>query len=427
MKCQTSFQAAVLAGLTCVLGNGLASAAENTPAFYKNKTVTIQVGFDRGSDYDRYARALGRHMGRHIPGHPVIRTENSPGEDSLRLANLMYHFLPQDGTIIATIAPRLATEKMSSDSAAKFDGDKFQWLGSMNNDVAVCAVWHTTPIFFWQDLIDRQTVMGGTEPAALSQKTPLVLNNVFSTRIRLITGYPNDTYLNAALTRGDLDGRCGWPISGLKSAGNNWLASKQIKILVQMSMEKHPRLPNVPLVLDFARSKRDLQILKWVFGARLWAQPYLVGPRVPPARVQILREAFSRTMADPKFISDIKGKQLDLAWVNGVKIQKAIADLSKTPADLIAAAKILSTRQSNTQISRAVIPTKSSDGTITAIQEDGRAIFWEGAGGKGKIAIKGGRTKILVDGLKVGLRDLKPGMSCLFSYRVATARRITCR
>ena len=42
-------------------------------SFFKGKTVRIIVPFAAGGGYDIYSRIMGRHMGKYIPGNPVIR------------------------------------------------------------------------------------------------------------------------------------------------------------------------------------------------------------------------------------------------------------------------------------------------------------------------------------------------------------------
>jgi tripartite-type tricarboxylate transporter receptor subunit TctC len=45
-----------------------ASAAD----YYAGKTIDFIIGNFPGGGFDIYARALARHMGRHIPGKPNI-------------------------------------------------------------------------------------------------------------------------------------------------------------------------------------------------------------------------------------------------------------------------------------------------------------------------------------------------------------------
>ena len=73
----------MLNGVACLLAMLLALAgpahAQPVEEFYRGKTVTVLVGFTAGGGYDVYARLLGRHIGRHIPGNPSVVVQNMPG------------------------------------------------------------------------------------------------------------------------------------------------------------------------------------------------------------------------------------------------------------------------------------------------------------------------------------------------------------
>src|SRR5438045_9023285 len=81
---------------------GLALAALAVSAWgqdsYKGRTVELYIGYSVGGGYDIYARLLARHLGRHLPGRPVIVPKNMEGAGSLRLANWLAKAAPRDGT-----------------------------------------------------------------------------------------------------------------------------------------------------------------------------------------------------------------------------------------------------------------------------------------------------------------------------------------
>jgi tripartite-type tricarboxylate transporter receptor subunit TctC len=60
---------------------GYRAEAEPVADFYRDRTITMVIGYSAGGGYDLYARVLARHMGRHIPGHPRLlpRTCRAPG------------------------------------------------------------------------------------------------------------------------------------------------------------------------------------------------------------------------------------------------------------------------------------------------------------------------------------------------------------
>jgi len=415
------------AGVMTLLMAAPPVSADAVSDFYKRKRITLYIGYTPGGGYDRYSRTLARHMTRHIPGKPRIVVKNRPGAGSMILTNEVYNSLPQDGTVIGNVGRGMPTEPLLGNKEAKFDGRKLNWLGSMNNEVSVCAVWHTVPVNFWQDLITRGAVMGGTGAGSDTDTFPLILNNIFGTKLKLVTGYPGGNDINFAIERGELEGRCGWSWSSVKSTRGQWLKDEKVKILLQMSTAKHPELPDVPFVMDFATNKKDLQILKLIYGRQLWGRPYMVGPGVPKDRVAALQTAFVKTMKDERFLKDAKRQKFELAWVDGATVQKGIAELYDFPKEVVAAAAKAASDRTNIQISKAVIPIENASGKITKLGRGGRRVSWAGGGKKGKLSVSGRRTKIIVAGNKAKRKALKVGMACQFTYQGSSAKKIDCQ
>jgi len=95
--------------------------AQSAEDFYRGKTVTILVGFTAGGGYDLYARLLGRHISRHIPGNPAVVVQNMPGAGSMRSANYLFNVAPKDGTAIGMFGRGIAIEPLIGSSPAQFE------------------------------------------------------------------------------------------------------------------------------------------------------------------------------------------------------------------------------------------------------------------------------------------------------------------
>ena len=172
--------------------------------FYKGKNVDLMVGFSAGGAYDLYARMIARHMGKHIPGNPGIVVKNLDGGGSLRLANALYNTMPKDGTVFATIARGAAFDPLFGNAAAQFDATKFGWIGSANDEVSVCAAWHTSGITKIEDIFTKELVVGGTGPSADTDQFPRIVNAVLGTKMRVVTGYPGGNDVSVAMERGEV-------------------------------------------------------------------------------------------------------------------------------------------------------------------------------------------------------------------------------
>src|SRR3954447_9003479 len=93
--------ARLIAGIAAMTGSSTAHA-DAVSDFYTGQTISILVGFGPGGRYDTYARTLGRHFGRHMPGNPNVVVKNVPGAAGMTLVNMLYNVSPKDGTEFGT-------------------------------------------------------------------------------------------------------------------------------------------------------------------------------------------------------------------------------------------------------------------------------------------------------------------------------------
>ena len=103
--------AAACGAALMAVSSATAARAQDSPDFYKGKTISLYVASTTGGVYDVYARLLARHMGRHIPGDPKILPLNMEGAGGLRLANFLYNAAPKDGTPADLVAKTKAIVK----------------------------------------------------------------------------------------------------------------------------------------------------------------------------------------------------------------------------------------------------------------------------------------------------------------------------
>jgi len=306
------------------------------PDFYRGKTVDLEIGYSVGGGYDVYARMLAPFMAKHIPGNPSIVPKNMEGAGSLRLANWLYNVGPKDGTAFGTIGRGTGFDPLFAHRGAQFDGAKFTWIGSANDEVSVCVVWNgRTKIAKFEDLLTTPLTVGGTSAAADTDQFPLVMNGVLGTKMKVVTGYPGGNDVNLAMERGEVDGRCGWSWSSVRSTRPQWLTEKKITILVQLALHKHADLPDTPVIIDLAKTDEQRQILKLIFARQALGRPFLAPPDIPAARAEALRTAFMDTMRDKDFLAEAEKAQLEITPVDGAGVQKLVANLYQSPPAVV--------------------------------------------------------------------------------------------
>jgi tripartite-type tricarboxylate transporter receptor subunit TctC len=328
MRLAPGLFAAVLLSAPC-------AQAQSPAEFYKGKNVELYIGYSVGGGYDIYARLLAKHMGKHIPGNPNVLPKNMEGAGSLRLANWLYNVAPKDGTAFGIIGRGTAFDPLLGRSkGAQFEAAKYTWIGSANNEVSVCVAWHTSGIRRFEELLSKELTVGGTGAAADTDQFPRIMNGMLGTKMKIVTGYPGGNDVGLALERGEVNGRCGWSWSSVKATHQKWLDEKKVNILVQLALEKHPDLPDVPLITDLATTDEQRAIFKLIFARQVMGRPFLGPPGIPPDRTAALRKAFMDTMKDKDFLADAEKGQLEITAVSGEDIQKLVSETHETPPEI---------------------------------------------------------------------------------------------
>lgn len=326
---------AVIAGVTMT---GAPAPGDSVEDFYRGKTIELIVGYSAGGGYDRYARTLARHMGKHIPGNPVIVVKNMPGAGSLVAANHLFVAAPKDGAVFGTFNRTIPTEPLlASNEGIDFKATKFNWIGSLNNEVSVCVSWHTSAVKTLKDLSSAELTVGaaGNQQSG-SYRYSQFLNNIFGAKIKVVTGYPGSSELLLAMERSEVEGNCSWSWSNAKSKKPDWIRDRKVNILMQMALRKHPDLPDVPLIMDLAKTEEQRQMLTLLFSAQTMGRPFAAPPGVPEERVQALRDAFQATTKDPEFLAEAKKGKLEINPVSGKEIDELLRAVYATPENVIA-------------------------------------------------------------------------------------------
>jgi tripartite-type tricarboxylate transporter receptor subunit TctC len=322
---------------------GLASlpcAAQDPVAdFYKGKQISVMVGFSPGGGSSLYAQALARHMGRYLPGSPNLIVQHVPGAGGLVLATNVSNTVARDGTAFAITGRTVAIEPLLGNKNAKFDGRQFNWIGTANVEYTTCTLWHAARVKTLQDALRMEAIVGGSGADATEVIFPKAANKLTGTKFKVVLGYPGSTEILLAMERGEVEGFCGIGWTFLKLRKADWLKEKKVNILYQMSLEKHPELPDVPAIIDYAKTPDDRKVFEFLFAPQEMGRPFFAPPGVPAERVAALRSAFARTLKDPAFLADAEKMGVEVQHVGGDQIQKLVERTYASPPEVIARAK----------------------------------------------------------------------------------------
>jgi tripartite-type tricarboxylate transporter receptor subunit TctC len=317
--------------VTLLAGGMHASRAQDTI----DRPVTIYVAGTAGGGIDLFARMLGRHIGRHIPGKPSVNVQVMPGAGGIRAANYLAEQAPRDGTVMTTFANGPILEPLIGARHPGYDMSQFTWVGALTRDIGLCVAWGASPFRTIEDVKKQQMIVAGTGAGSETDTWPVLLNDVLGTRFKLVTGYLGSQETILAMERGEAQGRCIFSYSALKIAKPDWLRDKKINVLTVTALEKSPDFPNVPAVVDLVSKPEDRQLLQLMVGPTMMARPFVAPPGLPASKTALLRRAFDATMQDPDFRAEIAKTQTDLAPSTGEEVQRLVAGMYTTPRPVI--------------------------------------------------------------------------------------------
>jgi tripartite-type tricarboxylate transporter receptor subunit TctC len=314
---------------------------DQVAAFYRGRTLQAVVGYTSGSTFELYLRTFAHHFGRHIPGNPTVIVQQMPGAGSLKATSFLANIAPKDGSVIGMPNPVNTTEPLIDPENAKFDPRAFNWLGSLNSEISTCGFWNKE-LKTLADLKRREVVVvGSTGPSSGSTVDARVLGALTGINFKIVTGYPGLADVRLAAERGEVDGHCGLLVSSIKTEVWDSFKAGRFSVPVQMALQKHAELPDVPNAYDLATKEEDRQLFRLIFGPWSYGRPLLAPPGTPKERVQALRAAFAATVVDPQFLADTRRINMEIQPTAPDAIEKLVDDLLRTPAPVVERARVL--------------------------------------------------------------------------------------
>ena len=331
----------VAAAVLALFAGAPGANSGEAPQFYKGKTIRIVVGFAAGGGFDTYARAISRHLGKHIPGNPAIIVENMGGAGSLLAANDLYNRAKPDGLTIGNFIGSLVQQQLFETKGVEFDARKFEWLGVPVQDSTVCALTKASGITSLDKWFAAKepVKLGGEAPGANDSDVPRVLKTVLGLPIQLIEGYKGTSQIRLAADAGEVAGGC-WTWESIKTTWRQGLESGNVNVVIQVNPERLPDLPNVPNALEHAKTEEGREIIRTaILSPAAILRAYALPPATPKERVELLRAAFLATMKDPEFTAEMNKATLSINPLSGAEVEKIAQSFFKLPPKDVAKLK----------------------------------------------------------------------------------------
>ena len=319
--------------LTMLAGLGGAQA-QSVGDFYGSRNVTLVVSSDAGGTTGLYGRTIGEFLGRHIPGQPNVVMQFMSGGGGIRGTNYCYNIAPKDGSVICHIQAGLPLVQLLNSRGVRYDVREFSYLGRTSSTNSGIFVWHTQPVETLLDVRDHEVVLGASGRGSETYNDPTIINSVLGTKFNVILGYEGGGDIDLALERGEITGDAGQVLSVFVRK-QYWLEDDLIHFLVQTGRTRHERLPDVPLLQEFARNEEERAVFEFLSSRADIGMTLLVPPDVPDDRVAALRQAMADTLADTDFLAAAEQRNLDVVPATAEEVEATVRSVFDTPAPVV--------------------------------------------------------------------------------------------
>lgn len=315
---------------------GSARGLEAGASFYEGKSIRLIVSSSPGGGNDTYSRLIARHIPKYIPGKPRMIVQNMPGGGGVVAANYLYEQAPRDGTVMEQINWGVWHYQAIGDERARFDFSKMRAVGvaAIENTLFYCRRDRFTSL---DDI--RKSGKLAKVGASGRQSTGFVLGNLVEQVLddklfEFVLGYPGARQYSLALRQGELDCSGNTQASFIDQLGD-MLEKGELVVLAQagtLDGERARNFGDVPMVKELPSTPEGKEIAEATFFFSHYGRPYSLPADVPEERVGLLRDAFWKTMQDPRLLAEAKKLHRPIEPARGEKLQEIWRnDLNPSP------------------------------------------------------------------------------------------------
>jgi tripartite-type tricarboxylate transporter receptor subunit TctC len=323
-----------------IIGLGLftktSPASSQTMAdYFRGKTIRLIVPSDPGGDRGLYATVLAPFFSKHVPGNPAIIPSFMPGAGGSTAVNYAYGTAAPDGLTLVTPLPALVTAQAVGDSSVRYDALRFNWIGRVSDATHVLLMSTKIHAKTIPELDGHAAIVAAAGRTSETYLIPALMNQMLGTKFKIISGYQSAGKRNLAIENGEVDAAITtW--NDVRVYHNDWIRKGGImRLVAQIALQKHRDLPNLPLLLDYAQSLPDRQVLEFASFSSQLGQSYAAPPGVQPPIVDALRHAFDATMKDPDFVEKLKSSNMDFNPITGEEVTTFVTQAMSTPKEVV--------------------------------------------------------------------------------------------
>jgi tripartite-type tricarboxylate transporter receptor subunit TctC len=313
--------------VACALALAPAARAESVGDFYKGKTIRIIIGAGIGGSYGVYGTLVSRHLGRFLPGAPALIVQPMPGAGGLIALNYLGTQAPRDGTVISVIHVTLVQVGLFNPKA-KYDTGGFAWIGRLASLAIVGLATRQSGVRSIDDARKREVVAAAPGLNNVPGQMPFVLNKIAGTKFKVISGYPGTGQTFIALERGEAE-MAATSMDSLRSLHWDKIKRGDLVPIAAQAVGRLKEFPQVPTLLEFGKTEVEKAFLGVFSITAEIGRSLATPPGVPKDRVDALRAAFDKMLADPRFKDEVAKLRVELDPKRGADMHRLVADSIK--------------------------------------------------------------------------------------------------
>jgi tripartite-type tricarboxylate transporter receptor subunit TctC len=325
-----------LAAITGILAWVAPALADPVEDFYRGNTIRLYVSATAGGGYDHVARLFVKYLPNYLPGKPTVIVLNMPGAAGVTMSNWLYNVAPKDGTALGMANLTMPMNQVIAPAQVRFDANKFQWLGNLEESTGSIFTYHTSATKTFQDALARETVMGVSSRTSILYQLLALSNRLLNSKFKIILGYDQNRVIS--IERGEIEGSAS-NLENFAGIAPHWVNSNLINILIVNAPKRLAKHPNVPTMIEMTGDAEHKKMLEFMMLQSSTSRAIFTPPDVPPGRVEALRRAFDKTAHDPGFVAEMTRAMFEMQPSTGEQTQASVARLLSTSPET--AAKLL--------------------------------------------------------------------------------------
>jgi tripartite-type tricarboxylate transporter receptor subunit TctC len=321
----------LLTGLCLTILTALPAQISAAP-YFEGKAISIIVGTGPATGHDRIARFLAKHLIKYIPGKPAIIVQNMPGASSMVAANQVYNKSKPDGTTLLATHRGLAFMQLYKVDGVKYDIRKFSFLGSAAAESNILLIRNDLPYKTFEDLQKekKQLFFGGGGPGSVTTQMTELSIDYLGLNIKVVE-YKSAGEIYLAIERKELDGL--W--TALNSA-RPFIDRGLLRPLVR-SWVVQKGIENLPVNEDLTKDPRGKILMALLGRTAMMGRLYLAPPNTPPTVMNILKDAFAKTLLDSELQAETEKAQMELRYVPDEECLKLVNFIFTQPPEVVKA------------------------------------------------------------------------------------------